>query len=88
MKNHIKYMELDYDKYEYKFYVINQNNNNLFARGTLFNIFYKMFGGYFDMYILHDVDMLPIKYDYSYNEYDVVHFAKYLGQFGYTLVVF
>ena len=53
----------------YTILVIHQNNNNLFNKGALYNIGYKYAKESnisFDYVILHDIDMIPIEYDYSY----------------------
>ena len=48
--------------------VVEQKYNKPFNRGKLLNVGYKESGNDFDYFCFHDVDMLPIKVDYSYCE--------------------
>ena len=54
--------------------VIEQERGVLFNRAKLFNVFYREFGGLYDYYIFHDVDMIPEVVDYGYHE-GVCHLA-------------
>ena len=46
--------------------VVEQKDNKPFNRGKLLNVGYKESGNESDYFCFHDVDMLPIKVDYSY----------------------
>jgi hypothetical protein len=71
-KSHLEmflpYMKKYLKEYDYKIYVIEQNDNKPFNRGKLLNIGAKIaIREGFDYLALHDVDMLPLKgVDYSY----------------------
>jgi hypothetical protein len=94
--NHLKQF-LDYlpkylsnNKYDYVIIVVNQDNGTAFNRGMLCNIgFEKAKKLNCDYVVFHDVDMLPIKVDYSYSEFPVhlatdnLPFESYFG--GITL---
>jgi len=90
----IPYMEEYLKNYDYKIFVIEQNDSKPFNRGKLLNIGARIaIKEGFDYFALHDVDMLPLKnVDYSYPETPVhliskvdkeVPFVDYFG--GVTL---
>ncbi len=64
----IPYLEdyLNSKKIPFEIFVIEQKDKKPFNRGKLLNIGYKESGNEFDYFCFHDVDMLPIKVDYSY----------------------
>jgi hypothetical protein len=63
MKSYLK-------EYDYEIIVVEQFNNKPFNRGKLLNVGAKYANDNgFDYLCFHDVDMLPIKVDYSYPEY-------------------
>ena len=60
---------LDAAGLNYELIIVDQDNAKLFNRGMLLNIgftFAKKYGC--DYVVFHDVDMLPLKVDYSYSE--------------------
>ena len=90
----VPYMEEYLKDYDYKIFVIEQNDSKPFNRGKLLNIGTRIaIKEGFDYFALHDVDMLPLKnVDYSYPETPVhliskvdkeVPFVDYFG--GVTL---
>lgn len=64
--------------------VIEQERGVLFNRAKLFNVFYREFGGLYDYYIFHDVDMIPEVVDYGYHD-GVCHLAGRVEQFGFQM---
>jgi hypothetical protein len=76
--------------YKYKddadIYIFEQNNNNLFNRGYLFNSINNIDIDY-EYYIFHDVDLIP-EVDVNYiRDYLVpTHLSCYVEQFNYKLV--
>jgi hypothetical protein len=64
-------------------FVIEQMDNKPFNRGKLLNIGFIQAAGY-DYYALHDVDMLPVKSDYSFSENPTLLATK-VQQFGYKM---
>lgn len=85
--NHFEHLKLHEKNIIYSVYVINQNNNNLFNRGALFNIGFDILKDYFDYFVFHDVDLLPIKSDYSYSN-NILHLSKYVSQFEYKPIYY
>lgn len=95
-----KLMEyLDQYKYSYRIYIINQANNKLFNRATLFNIGFDILKDNFDYFCFHDVDAIPVPdkdridkqcfskspmTDYIYPKYPT-HIATFLEQWGYKI---
>ena len=51
---------------EYKIFVVDQSDDNLFNRGKLINVGAAIAGDAFDYFCLHDVDMLPMDCSYGY----------------------
>jgi len=81
---------LDNRDFKYFIIVVEQNDEKLFNRGKLLNIgFQEAKAKRCDYVVFHDVDMLPIKVDYSYSEIplhlasDNLPFEHYFG--GITL---
>tara|TARA_A100001201_G_scaffold114858_1_gene98499 strand:- start:9067 stop:10455 length:1389 start_codon:yes stop_codon:yes gene_type:complete len=81
---------LDNRKYEYFIIVVEQIDNKSFNRGKLLNIGFKeAVRRRCDYVVFHDVDMLPIDVDYSYEDFpihlatDNLPFENYFG--GITL---
>jgi beta-1,4-galactosyltransferase 2 len=68
---------------DYEIHVIEQADDKPFNRGALLNAGVYMAPN-FDYYVTHDVDMLPIKVDYSY-PMEVTHLAGRAEQFNYKL---
>lgn len=64
-------------------FVIEQADQKPFNRGKLLNIGFLEAEGY-DYYALHDVDMLPVKSDYSKPEWPTLLATK-VQQFGYKM---
>lgn len=64
-------------------FVIEQMDDKPFNRGKLLNIGFIQAAGY-DYYALHDVDMLPVKSDYSFSENPTLLATK-VQQFGYKM---
>jgi hypothetical protein len=66
----VPYMQEYLKDYDYKIFVIEQNDNKPFNRGKLLNVGARIaIKEGFDYFALHDVDMLPLKgVDYSYSE--------------------
>jgi len=66
----VPYMEEYLKDYDYKIFVIEQNDDKPFNRGKLLNVGARIaIKEGFDYFALHDVDMLPLKgVDYSYPE--------------------
>ena len=65
MKSYLK-------EYDYEIIVVEQFNNKPFNRGKLLNVGAKYASDNgFDYLCFHDVDMLPIKVDYSYPEHPI-----------------
>jgi hypothetical protein len=61
---------------DYHIIVVNQDNSKLFNRGMLLNIGFKYALEYgCDYVVFHDIDMVPIQVDYSFNEYPL-HLAN------------
>ncbi len=51
---------------KYEIFVIEQKDSGFWNKGALFNIGVEKYGKNFDYYCFHDVDLVPIKADYSY----------------------
>jgi hypothetical protein len=66
-------------------FIINQNNDQLFNRGTLFNIGFHILQNDYDNFIFHDVDLLPININYDSYSKNPQHLSKYVSQFNYKL---
>lgn len=64
--------------------VVEQADNLPFNRAKLFNVFAKRLGGFYDYYVFHDVDMIPVNPDYSYPEVPT-HIATMCSQFHYMM---
>ena len=64
--------------------VVEQADNLPFNRAKLFNVFAKRLGGFYDYYVFHDVDMMPVNPDYSYPEVPT-HIATMCSQFHYMM---
>lgn len=64
----------------YKIYVIEQGNDKMFNRGKLLNIGATLTHSHSEYFCFHDVDMLPIKADYSF-PLCPTHLAAYASQF-------
>ena len=65
-------------------YIIEQSPEKSFNRAKLLNVGFDFTQGFFDYYVFHDVDMLPIETDYGYIE-NPVHLASRCSQFGWKL---
>jgi len=66
---------------DYEIFVIEQANDKLFNRGKLLNAGFDVLKDSFDYFCFHDVDMLPIKVDYSYTNRPT-HLALNVSQFN------
>jgi hypothetical protein len=70
LKTFVSHMKSYLKEYDYEIIVVEQFNNKPFNRGKLLNVGAKYANDNgFDYLCFHDVDMLPIKVDYSYPEY-------------------
>ena len=70
----------------YKIIIVNQDNNNLFGRGILFNIGYLLIQNKVDYIICHDVDLIPFDNYYNYDSINKIkHLSKYVSQFKYLI---
>jgi len=70
---------------DYKLFVIEQDNENLFNRGRLINIGFDIAKNDYDYFALHDVDHLPLDADYSYVNIPT-HLSSLSSQFNYKIV--
>ena len=67
-------------------YIFEQNNNNLFNRGQLFNSIINIKKDY-KYYIFHDVDLIPSSdIDYIRDYLVPTHLSCYVEQFDYKLL--
>jgi hypothetical protein len=71
--------------YDGPIYVIEQAGGRPFNRGKLLNVGFREYGYQFDYCAYHDIDMLPMKADYSYCETHAVHLATRVKQFCYRM---
>ena len=64
----VPYLEeyLTSKKIPFEIFVVEQKDDKPFNRGKLLNVGFKESGGNFDYYAFHDVDLLPVKVDYTY----------------------
>lgn len=67
-----------------RIYIIEQFDSKPFNRALLLNIGFQMFHSEFDYFAAHDVDMLPVKANYSY-PVKPTHLASKVEQFGYKM---
>ena len=65
-------------------YVIEQCDDKGFNLGKLINAGFKEFNKEFDYFIIHDVDAIPEKADYSYSIYPI-HLGTQVEKFDYNL---
>ena len=79
----LPYLHRCLNNIDYKIIVIEQKDENAFNKGMLYNIA-SLYSEDCDYFCLHDVDMIPIEYDYSYNE-GVTQLATQVKQFDYKL---
>lgn len=78
----IKYILKDI-KYK-KIIIVNQDNDNLFSRGILFNIGEILIDNMIDYVVFHDVDLIPYDNYYNYDDKNhIKHLSKYVSQFKY-----
>ncbi len=79
---------LKYQKIEYKIYIIEQSfNKKLFNKGKIINAAFKesLKDNFSNIYIIHDVDNIPLTNDiinYYYDKNNVNHFYGYQGWLG------
>jgi hypothetical protein len=66
-------------------HVLEQDNNDLFNRGKLFNIGAKEYLDKYEYLIFHDVDLIPQDADYNYKPTIPTHYSCFCEQFGYKL---
>jgi glycosyltransferase involved in cell wall biosynthesis len=70
----------------YKIIIVNQDNDNLFGRGILFNIGYLLIQNKVDYIVCHDVDLIPFDNYYNYDGVNKIkHLSKYVSQFKYLV---
>lgn len=85
-KKHLDTMLQHLSKYSCDIYIFEQNNNNLFNRGQLFNSILNVDKQY-DYLIFHDVDLIPdpsINYMIPYNV--PTHLSCFCEQFDYKVL--
>lgn len=68
----------------YQLFIIEQSEQKPFNRGMLLNIGFSLAEEQFDYVCFHDVDMLPVKADYSYAEFPT-HLATHVEQFQFGM---
>ena len=66
-------------------HVLEQDNNDLFNRGKLFNIGAKEYLDKYEYLIFHDVDLIPQDADYNCKPTTPTHYSCFCEQFGYKL---
>ena len=85
---HLSCLSLHLNKYfpELQLAVIEQDDNNVWNKGLLYNVGYKELVDQYDYIILHDVDWIPVvgKVDYSYCELPTM-IGGAASQFNYKL---
>lgn len=64
--------------------IVEQHDDKPFNRAKLINIGYQYYKYRFEYFAAHDVDMLPIKADYSYPD-SPTHIATQVEQFKYKM---
>jgi len=69
---------------DHRIYVIEQEQGKTFHRGLMRNIGFLEAESTHDYFVFHDVDMIPINADYSY-ESNPTHLAISVSQFNYGL---
>ncbi len=79
MKRH-----LDGQNIVHRIHVIEQEAGKLFNRAKLLNVGFLEADADCDYFVFHDVDMLPLHVDYSYQE-DATHLAAAASQFNHAL---
>jgi len=67
-----------------KIVVVEQCDQKPFNKGALINVGMTLCKGKGDYYMFHDVDLLPVKVDYSFPECPT-HVATELSQFNYSM---
>jgi N-terminal domain of galactosyltransferase/N-terminal region of glycosyl transferase group 7 len=65
-------------------FIIEQADQQPFNRAKLLNIGFLHFNSMFDYFAAHDIDMLPVKSDYSFPDRPT-HLATQVQQFGYRM---
>lgn len=68
----------------YRLFLIEQAEGKSFNRGKLLNIGFSLAKDTFDYVCFHDIDMLPVKADYSYPEAPT-HLATHVEQFDFAM---
>lgn len=61
------YMKTNFPEINYRIFVFEQGNNDKFNKGKLFNCGFLETYDRYDYVALHDVDMIPISANYTYN---------------------
>ena len=94
-KEHLDILLDNLSKYNtINIHILEQDNNNLFCRGKLFNIGIKEFINKYDYFIFHDVDLIPQNENYlelfnksnlEQNNYPT-HLSCFCEQFNYKLL--
>jgi predicted glycosyltransferase involved in capsule biosynthesis len=69
---------------DYKILIVEQTFSKPFNRAKLLNVGFAHTDGSFDYYCFHDVDMLPVKSDYTYCP-NPTHLATQAEQFNWEL---
>lgn len=78
------FLENIFNHFDGKIYVIEQVDDKGFNLGKLINAGFKEFNKEFDYFVIHDVDAIPEKVNYSYAIYPC-HLGTEVEKFGYTL---
>ena len=80
-KEHLDILLDNLSKYNtINIHILEQDNNNLFCRGKLFNIGIKEFINKYDYFIFHDVDLIP------QNENYLELFKKFIDKKGNKII--
>lgn len=72
------------NKIDYNLLIVEQYDDKLFNRARLLNIGFEFSKNNCDYVCFHDVDMIPVKADYSYPEVPI-HMATNVSQFRHML---
>lgn len=80
----LHHMDLYLTDIDYSIFIIHQDNNRLFCRGTLFNIGFHILKDQYDYFCFHDVDLIPEESGYYFTN-TTRHLSKYVSQFNYQV---
>ncbi len=83
-KEFVPYMEQYIKGIDYTIFFIEQGNSLPFNRATLLNIGFQENLNEYDYFVFHDVDLIPVDADYSYNK-NVTRIASGYESFNWQL---